>query len=444
MSNPQTQPQPPVLILCRSTTNTAQIKLALKLFNIESVVAVSFSDAILRLKTNAFEMIIVESVLDSNANGLSFLAETHKRLPAMLRVVLETAPIQISSHALINDVAPCAIFTEKIDGKRIAELLGPRIIGPAVVEQEVPDSPRPMLLTESEKLDFITDISIELNSLVESPNIVLPVLPELAQKVRLLMADDSCSFETVADLVELEAGMSARILQVANSPIYAGLERIRNLQQAVGRLGLRETLNIVQAVIAQNLFSSQAREFQHLLKDLWIHSICTAYSNENIAQKLNIENSKDFFMMGLLHDVGKLLILHLLEIGRKQGLWGKRPLTEDIIRKILIMRHHDLGAHLLRLWTYPYSFQEVIRLHDDDANIHVRSEAVIVTYFSNLLTRKLGFSLVPYHPDLIHGDLLENQRLADALNMSPEMRLELEASLREITARISKSCFAQA
>jgi putative nucleotidyltransferase with HDIG domain len=174
------------------------------------------------------------------------------------------------------------------------------------------------------------------------------------------------------------------------------------------------------------------------MKNLWLHSICTAYSNEIIAHTLQMENSEDIFMMGLLHDIGKLLVMHLIETGRRRGAWGDRVATEAVVRKLMAMRHHDLGARLLEKWHYPVAFQDVVRLHDDDANIHTRAEHVIVTYYSNVLTRKLGFSLVPYE-----GNPLSNRQLAEALNMDPEIRDDLEDSMKTITDRIQKSCFAE-
>ncbi|MFP4581353.1 MAG: HDOD domain-containing protein [Candidatus Sumerlaeia bacterium] len=414
---------------------------ALDAIGIKAIAAEDLRDAILRLKNSRYDMMICESVVDGNRSGLSLLAEAHKRLPNMMRVVLETAPIKLSMHAMINEVAPTAIFPGKIEARKIQKLLEPEEKSLAAIE--APDNSGDNGkaddgLSGIDLVDLITDISMEMNVMMEDPNISLPVMPEIAMQVRDLMVDESNTFEKVADLVELEQGMSARILQVANSPIYAGLERIKNLQQAVGRLGLRETRNILQAVIAQNLFQTEMKSLYEILKSLWLHSICTAYCNENIAQTLDMENSEDFFMMGLLHDIGRLLVLHLIEVGRRKGSWGDRVVNEAVIRKLMAMRHHDLGARLLEKWNYPASFQDVIRLHDDDVNIHTRPEPVVVTYYSNILTRKLGFSLVPYE-----GNPLSNRQLAEALNMDSKTRDALEEQMRVVTDRIQKSCFAE-
>lgn len=436
--------RPGVLIVCDNKATADGVARELASRDLDAVAANDLADALLRLKSRTFDMLIAETQIGS-ASGLTFLAEANKLLPGMLRAVLETTPIAISAHALVNEVSPAAIFSGSIDADRVARLLGERrskltLVTASAMENVVEERNafERRMEGEMERVNTIMLVSSSLTTLIEDPDLVLPVLPEVAVQVRRLMASEDSSFEAIADLVGTEQGMAARILQVANSPIYAGLERIRNIQQAVTRLGLRETRNILQAVIAQNLFRTDARRFQDMMRQLWLHSLATAYSNEMIAQKLNIPDSDDYFMMGLLHDIGKLVVFHLILEGHRQGLWDESATHEDVVRKVLIMRHNDLGARLSEKWEYPQAFREVVRLHDDAINIERRSEPVIVTYFSNLLTRKIGLSLVPYD-----GDPLSSKALADALNMTNETRENFEISLRVITEKIKQSCFAR-
>ena len=83
------------------------------------------------------------------------------------------------------------------------------------------------------------------------------------------------------------------------------------------------------------------------------------------------------------------------------------------------------------------AMQDVVRLHNDGLNLHHRDEPVVVTFFSNLIARKIGFSLVPYE-----GDPLSNKDLADVLNMRPEVQDEIEGSISDLTDKISRNCLA--
>ncbi len=441
--------RPCVLILCADQKRCAQTAEKLATENIDAIAASDIQDAILRLQSRRFDMAIIESDCGSGPkSGVSFLSNARKRLPMMQRVLIETTPIDISAHALVNKVAPSAILPGEVDPLEIKKLLsmGPNNPLHATVasldqpqdDSEDDNSSPGMEISELRRLNFITKVSSSLNSMVEDPNIILPVLPEIADQVRKVMSNERNDFEAVAELIETEQGMSARILQVSNSPIYAGLERIKSIQQAIGRLGIRETRNILMAVIAQHLFKTNIPNLHEMMKRLWLHSIATAYSNEMIAQEMGIKDSEDYFMMGLLHDIGKLLIIHLIQVGIEHSMWREADATEDTISQVMMIRHNDMGARILEKWQYPADFRDVVRLHDDHANIQVRSEAVLVTYFSNMLTRKVGFSLIPYQ-----GDPISDHELANALNMTPQRRKQFEKTIKEITSKIMRSCFAE-
>ncbi|HNY26110.1 MAG TPA: HDOD domain-containing protein [Candidatus Sumerlaeota bacterium] len=283
-------------------------------------------------------------------------------------------------------------------------------------------------------LNFIATFSNELNNMLEDPDLVLPVESSVALQLRQVLNQKHVSFDDVARIVSHDPALAARVLQVANSSIYASLERARNLKQAVSRLGLLEVCNILNAIVTRDLFKAQSKHLQDVMHNLWLHSICTAYINQLVVRHLNLPAGPDFFMMGLLHDIGKLLILYLVHLGEKSGRWKEGEVSEDILMPFFAMRHHDLGMRLLQNWDYPDSFLKVVRLHNDDRNIHSHDESVVVTFFSNLLTRKLGFSLVPYV-----GDPLTNNGLVTALNLSRRTINDIELAVLETIENIRQS-----
>lgn len=293
------------------------------------------------------------------------------------------------------------------------------------------------------ELDLMTDdmtaeVARVLDLMLEEPDVKLPILPQVANEVRKLVSQENVSFERLSEVVALEPTMSARILEVANSPLYAGREATRNLQQAVSRIGLRETRNILSAISAENLFKVSDRRLALLLTRLWMHSLACAYANEIMAKDLYIAESGDYFMLGLLHDVGKLLILQLIQQGFERKIWNKRTITDELLDEILTTRHNRLGARLIQKWGYDKVFENVVYLHDDSYFVHEYDEAVVVTFFSNQMTRLMGFSLLPYDQQ---EDFLGRHEIAQALNMNPDVRQRIEAALRETVRKIQDSYF---
>jgi HD-like signal output (HDOD) protein len=319
-----------------------------------------------------------------------------------------------------------------------------KAVAPPPAEEKDDESPweAPKHANTKLELDLMSDdrvgeVARVLDLMLAEPDVRLPVLPQVANEVRKLLAKEDVSFEKIADVVGLDPSMSARILEVANSPLYGGKERIRNLPHAVSRIGMRETRNILQAVSVENLFAGgQDKRLGMMMMKLWMHSLACAYSNEILAKDLSIEESGDFFMMGLLHDIGKLVIIHLLQQGYERKIWTKNTITDELLEELLQRRHNILGARILIQWEYDRAFQEVVFHHNDaDSKVCRYGEAVVVTYYSNLLTRKMGFSLREYPP----ADPLNGHDLAQALNMSPDVRDRVEASLSETVQKIRES-----
>jgi HD-like signal output (HDOD) protein/DNA-binding NarL/FixJ family response regulator len=276
----------------------------------------------------------------------------------------------------------------------------------------------------------------DMERIMGEPDVVLPVLPPIAREIKRLASDDQKSLNELIDNIKQEQSLSARILQVANSPMYAGLERTRNLQQAVSRLGLEETKNLVYAVVAENLFKTKSQGLAKIMAQLWLHCLCCAYANEMIAHQLNVPGKEDYFVMGLLHDIGRLLVLFLLDNCFRQGDVNPEEVDEGTILGIMTACHHEYGERLIEKWEYSKVFRDVVTLHNDDKHINEHDEPVIITYFANIITRKLGFSLVPYDERLNI-----NEAVLDVLNLTMGKQLQLEEQVRNVVIKVRDSFF---
>jgi HD-like signal output (HDOD) protein len=434
---------PAVLILCARPETASDIARSLNALALHAIVAPTPSEAIGRLKERRFQAVLVESALGGKV-AETFLANCREHFPTMRRLLLDTTGLRYSQPALIEELELSACFPDIPDVSVVRDLLSdaegqlngsPPDASSQPLEVQFQKTP---IFNARERITFLSNASVTLTSMMEQPDLRLPTLPEIGQRLLPVLNSEQAGFDAIAALVEKEQSMSARLLQIANSPIYAGYERINNLTQAVARLGLRETRNILMTVIAEDLFKTPYRFFRGIMRTLWLHSVSTAYACEIIAQRIAIPETKDFFTLGLLHDIGKLLILHLLEIGRKEGRWSESDLDEFNVSQIMLMRHHDLGARLLEKWIYPPRLHEVVRLHNDSSGLSHHSEGVVVTYFANLLTRKFGYSLIPFE----EKDL-SLYAIASALNFTPATCETIEQEVCDLIARIKRSCLGQ-
>ena len=90
----------------------------------------------------------------------------------------------------------------------------------------------------------------ELKKAVETDRLVLPTLPEVALKIRSAVENENASTQKIADTLTQDASLSARLIQVANSPLYRSRNPIDDLQMAVTRLGIRMVRDLVISLAA--------------------------------------------------------------------------------------------------------------------------------------------------------------------------------------------------
>jgi len=178
------------------------------------------------------------------------------------------------------------------------------------------------------------------------------------------------------------------LISVANSPVYRGITEIRNVKTAIPRLGLKETLNIVMAIANKNLYETKNVKFKFLMDKLWVHALASAYGSKVIAKQLKLGDLEKYFLMGLTHDIGKILLLKAFSDVSKG-----RSLSMDAVEANIQEAHIGLGSMLLKRWGFDAEFINVINHHEDEEYSPDTVKEILVVHLANILTRQIGFSL---------------------------------------------------
>ena len=134
--------------------------------------------------------------------------------------------------------------------------------------------------------------------------------------------------------------------------------------------------------------------------------------------------------MGLFHDVGKVFLFHLISKAIEENKAFLGVFTKEIIIKILSTMHNKLGESMIRKWNYPEEFCDIVRSHNATLEIAKKSKTILTTFFSNLLTRKAGFSLLPYE-----GSENDLAQAAGLLNLTGQLEV-IETELKEEVGKI--------
>lgn len=188
--------------------------------------------------------------------------------------------------------------------------------------------------------------------------LVLPTLPEVALKVRDAVEKKDASAGEIARIIGMDVALSARLLQVCNSPLYRTRRPVENVQTAIARLGNIQVRNLVSSMVMQQMFQATSDVLDKKMRSAWEHSTNVASISYVIAAAAGIP--KDQAMLaGLIHDIGALpIMVHAEEIPE---LRDDPVLLDKIIKKL----HTIIGEKILRDWEFPQSLIDVAAQHEN-------------------------------------------------------------------------------
>ena len=195
---------------------------------------------------------------------------------------------------------------------------------------------------------------------IRNKHITLPTLPEVAIKVRNAAASPTTTAAQLAKLVALDPALSARLLQVSNSPLYRGNGTISNIQSAIARLGNTLVRSIISSVVVSHLFQSHVPPaIKAHLKLTWQHTIKTAAISHVLARKFTRLPPEQAMLAGLVHDIGKLPILSQLED------FPELLENKETVDKLLQLLHPQIGKMILETWQFSPDMVAVAAEHED-------------------------------------------------------------------------------
>lgn len=202
---------------------------------------------------------------------------------------------------------------------------------------------------------FVSDMLAD----IKNNRLKLPILPEIAFKVRATVNDTNAAAVTIAKAVSSDASIAARLLQVANSPLYRGANAIGNLQSAIARLGPPLVRNLVTSLILKQIFQTKSAMLKQRLQVLWEHSSQVAATSHALARKLTSLKPDEAMLAGLIHDIGALPILVKAE--GYPALVNDAAKLDETIEKL----HAAIGRLILESWKFPPELVTVAAEHEN-------------------------------------------------------------------------------
>lgn len=267
----------------------------------------------------------------------------------------------------------------------------------------------------------------------------IPTHQAVAREVLRMCASHEMDVPQFLRVLSSDQILSAHILKIANSSLYNFPRMIPSVDRAVVVLGFNTVKEIAMALSVQSLFKGFQSSHGLQVNQLWKHSLRVALILKEIAEKYDSGNKELLYFGGLLHDVGKVIILSSFDneysILVEKSVQERIPLL-DLEKKFLGLDHSDIGGRVLDQWNLPTTLVLLTRYHHrpEEYKSGEKEDFLIrLVYMGNLIGHLLERSLSRY------ADLIKIEPTFKDYLSIPEKEFEklLNAVQKEITEQHS-------
>jgi len=230
----------------------------------------------------------------------------------------------------------------------------------------------------------------------------LPSLPLLYNRLDETINHPRSSIADIAKILSEDQGLAARVLKLANSPLFGYFSKIDTITQAVTIIGVQQVRDLALAISVMGLFKGIPEELI-TMELFWRHSIACALAARVLATSQRESNLERFFVAGILHDIGRLVMfLRIPDLCREMIVIAKneRRCLYEVEQQRLGFDHSAVGGGLLRMWKLPQRVTEPVEYHHccNQANQFPRETAIM--HCADLIAHALqygssGDALVP-------------------------------------------------
>ncbi|MCG6968908.1 MAG: HDOD domain-containing protein [Gammaproteobacteria bacterium] len=221
-------------------------------------------------------------------------------------------------------------------------------------------------------------------------------LPEISIKINEMVDDPKCSAVHIGKVIGKDAALTARLLKIVNSAFYRFPSRVETVSRAITIIGYRELRDLVFAATVSGMFERISTDIIDL-DSFWRHGIYSGILSRLIADNCQVLHGERLFVAGLMHDIGQLIISYklpklmraIMDLSDKEGI-----ALYEAEAQILGFTHAEVGAELMKAWSFPETQQNVARYHHNPSAAKDSILEVNIVYLANIIAQIAETGLV--------------------------------------------------
>lgn len=191
----------------------------------------------------------------------------------------------------------------------------------------------------------------------------VPALPVVYSQIKDVVENPESSFEDIARVISNDQNLSAKLLKLANSSFYGYPSSVSTIPDALTVIGLQQFKNMALCACVMDVFKDMPNSPIDM-HAFWRKSIACGLCARVMALELREANSERFFLGGLMHKIGRLVLI-LLEPSKAEEIFARceqAPVhMHSVETELLGFNHYELGSALLEFWNLPTSICELVR-----------------------------------------------------------------------------------
>ena len=206
-------------------------------------------------------------------------------------------------------------------------------------------------------------MNTNLQNLVDkSPQI--SSLPTIFFQINAAVEDPESSFVETGEIISSDPSLSARLLRIVNSSFFGFPNEIETITHAVTIVGMAQLRDLALATTVVNQFKGIPKNLINM-ENFWLHSVATGLTAKVIAIYRRETNADRFYLMGMLHDLGRLLLLLNIPDSMKAVVekYESGGILYEVENDVLGFDHAAAAGQLMQSWQLPVMLQEAVAYH---------------------------------------------------------------------------------
>jgi HD-like signal output (HDOD) protein len=232
--------------------------------------------------------------------------------------------------------------------------------------------------------------SVTLEWLVDK-TVTVYSLPLFYERLNEIINHPRCSIDDIAKVITEDQGLTARLLKLANSPMFGYFSKIDSISKAVTIIGTQQLRDLALAMSVMEIFTDIPEELINM-KSFWQHSIACGIIARSLASYRRESNVERFFAAGILHDVGQLVMCTVVpDVARELLVACRRDemLFTDGELGHLGFTHAEIGGELLGKWKIPATIAEPVSRHHTPAKAELFPVGVAIIHLADIICHAL-------------------------------------------------------